>query len=93
MAPGPGKLQLVYTPAEGGAPVTMNVYDFKGKGVAMAMYNTDDVRATVCSYSDVEADIAYIVNTRICPLFVQDGVVQEDAPRMFFVNHYCTQSC
>ncbi|KIP04812.1 hypothetical protein PHLGIDRAFT_120358 [Phlebiopsis gigantea 11061_1 CR5-6] len=42
VAPGPGKIQLVYTPTDGGAPVTMNVYDFKGKGVAMAMYNTDE---------------------------------------------------
>ncbi|KAI0943589.1 hypothetical protein AcW1_002720 [Taiwanofungus camphoratus] len=42
VAPGPGKLQLVYTPANGGAPTTMDVYDFKGKGVAMSMYNTDD---------------------------------------------------
>jgi len=42
VAPGPGKLQLVYTPADGGAPTTMNVYDFKGKGVAMSMYNTDE---------------------------------------------------
>ena len=45
VAPGPGKLQLVYTPADGGEPTSINVYDFKGKGVAMAMYNTDDVRA------------------------------------------------
>lgn len=43
IAPGPGKLQLVYTPKDGGQPVTMEVYDFKGRGVAMAMYNTDDV--------------------------------------------------
>ncbi|KAI6112371.1 isocitrate dehydrogenase [Pisolithus croceorrhizus] len=42
LAPGPGKLQLVYTPADGGAPTTLEVYDFKGKGVAMAMYNTDE---------------------------------------------------
>ncbi|KAL4072184.1 isocitrate dehydrogenase [Scleroderma citrinum] len=42
LAPGPGKLQLVYTPADGGAPITLDVYDFKGKGVAMAMYNTDE---------------------------------------------------
>ena len=43
VAPGPGKIQLVYTPADGGEPTKINVYDFKGKGVAMAMYNTDDV--------------------------------------------------
>lgn len=43
IAPGPGKLQLVYTPADGSAATTLNVYDFKGKGVAMSMYNTDEV--------------------------------------------------
>ncbi len=42
IAPGPGKLQLVYTPADGSAPTTLNVYDFKDKGVALAMYNTDE---------------------------------------------------
>ncbi|KZT65172.1 isocitrate dehydrogenase [Daedalea quercina L-15889] len=42
IAPGPGKLQLVYTPADGGKPTVLDVYDFKGKGVAMSMYNTDD---------------------------------------------------
>ncbi|KAF9525261.1 isocitrate dehydrogenase [Crepidotus variabilis] len=39
---GPGKLQLVYTPTNGQPATTLNVYDFKGRGVAMAMYNTDD---------------------------------------------------
>ncbi|KAI0761389.1 isocitrate dehydrogenase [Trametes elegans] len=42
LAPGPGKLQLVYSPADGGAPTKIDVYDFKGAGVALAMYNTDD---------------------------------------------------
>ncbi|PPQ97276.1 hypothetical protein CVT26_006669 [Gymnopilus dilepis] len=42
VAPGPGKLQLIYTPAEGGPATVMDVYDFKGPGVAMAMYNTDE---------------------------------------------------
>jgi len=42
VAPGPGKLQLVYTPRDGSTPTTMDVYDFKGKGVAMSMYNTDE---------------------------------------------------
>ncbi|OBZ76217.1 Isocitrate dehydrogenase [NADP], mitochondrial [Grifola frondosa] len=42
LAPGAGKLQLVYRPADGGEPTTLDVYDFKGKGVAMVMYNTDD---------------------------------------------------
>jgi len=42
VAPGPGKLQLIYTPENGGEPTVMEVYNFKGKGVAMAMYNTDE---------------------------------------------------
>lgn len=42
VAPGPGKLQLVYTPTEGEKTV-LDVYDFKGPGVAMSMYNTDEV--------------------------------------------------
>jgi len=42
VAPGPGKLQLVYTPTDGGKPTVLDVYDFKGKGVAMSMYNTDE---------------------------------------------------
>ncbi|KAG7539697.1 hypothetical protein FFLO_03414 [Filobasidium floriforme] len=42
IAPGPGKLELTYTPADGGDKVVMNVYDFKGPGVALSMYNTDE---------------------------------------------------
>jgi isocitrate dehydrogenase len=40
---GPGKLQLVFTPEDKSKPVeTYNVYDYKGTGVGMAMYNTDE---------------------------------------------------
>ncbi|EDR10319.1 uncharacterized protein LACBIDRAFT_317084 [Laccaria bicolor S238N-H82] len=42
VAPGPGKLQMVYTPADGSAPTALDVYNFKGPGVAMSMYNTDE---------------------------------------------------
>ncbi|KAJ5886795.1 Isocitrate dehydrogenase [Penicillium subrubescens] len=40
--PGPGKLELVYTPV-GGEPERVQVYDFQsGGGVAQCQYNTDD---------------------------------------------------
>ncbi|KAJ6163993.1 isocitrate dehydrogenase mitochondrial [Penicillium chermesinum] len=40
--PGPGKLELVYTPA-GGEPEVAQVFEFKnGGGVAQTQYNTDD---------------------------------------------------
>jgi isocitrate dehydrogenase len=41
LVPGAGKLTLNYTPADGGAPIELDVYDFPGGGVALAMYNLD----------------------------------------------------
>ena len=40
--PGPGKLTITFTPEDGGEPLTREVMDFEGPGVAMAMYNLDD---------------------------------------------------
>ncbi|KAJ7348807.1 hypothetical protein DFH08DRAFT_129824 [Mycena albidolilacea] len=42
IAPGPGKLQMVYTPTDGSPATTLDVYDFVGRGVALSMYNTDE---------------------------------------------------
>jgi isocitrate dehydrogenase len=39
---GKGKLTITFTPEDGSAPVSHEVYDFEGNGVAMAMYNTDE---------------------------------------------------
>jgi isocitrate dehydrogenase len=39
--PGEGTLTLTYTPRDGSRPVELNVYDFPGGGIAMAMYNLD----------------------------------------------------
>jgi isocitrate dehydrogenase len=39
---GPGKLTMTFTPADGGAPVTRQVFDFHGGGVALGMYNLDE---------------------------------------------------
>jgi isocitrate dehydrogenase len=40
--PGPGKLQMVYTPKNGGPPQVMDVYNYEHKdgGVAITMFNT-----------------------------------------------------
>ncbi|OUM54103.1 hypothetical protein BVG19_g3453 [[Candida] boidinii] len=40
--PGAGKLELKYTPADGSEPQTFKVFDYKGSGVGLAMYNTDE---------------------------------------------------
>ena len=42
VVPGEGTLTLTYTPKDGSEPVELDVYDFPGGGIAMAMYNLDD---------------------------------------------------
>ncbi|MCW3001895.1 MAG: isocitrate dehydrogenase, NADP-dependent [Conexibacter sp.] len=42
VVPGKGTLTLTYTPTNGDEPIELDVYDFPGGGVAMAMYNLDD---------------------------------------------------
>jgi isocitrate dehydrogenase len=40
--PGPGKVELVYTPADGSPQVKNTIFDFKAPGVALGMFNTDE---------------------------------------------------
>jgi isocitrate dehydrogenase len=42
VVPGPGKVTITYTPADGGQPMEFEVAEFPGGGVAMGMYNFDD---------------------------------------------------
>ncbi|HET6614432.1 MAG TPA: NADP-dependent isocitrate dehydrogenase, partial [Dehalococcoidia bacterium] len=43
VVPGPGDLRITFTPADGGAPIEHDVFNFKsGGGVALAMYNVDE---------------------------------------------------
>jgi isocitrate dehydrogenase len=39
---GKGKLTISFVPEDGSAPQSYEVYNFKGDGVALAMYNTDE---------------------------------------------------
>jgi isocitrate dehydrogenase len=41
VVPGEGKLMLTFTPSDGTEPIELDVYDFPGGGIAMAMYNLD----------------------------------------------------
>lgn len=42
VAPGPGKLEMVYTPKDGGKKEVIEVYNYQGGGVAQTQYNTDE---------------------------------------------------
>lgn len=39
---GKGKLTVTFTPEDGGAPQSYEVFNFKGDGVALTMYNTEE---------------------------------------------------
>ena len=79
--PGAGNLQLVYTPADGKPAVTLDVYDFTGKGVALAMYNTDDVSSSFCflSIRVFKISVFLTVHRWVCKCLIQDGDYKEDA--------------
>ncbi|GIH21930.1 isocitrate dehydrogenase [NADP] [Acrocarpospora phusangensis] len=40
--PGEGALTLTFTPSDGSQPIELDVFDFPGGGVALAMYNLDE---------------------------------------------------
>jgi isocitrate dehydrogenase len=42
VVPGEGDLRLTFAPKDGGEPLDLDVYEFPGGGVALAMYNLDD---------------------------------------------------
>jgi isocitrate dehydrogenase len=39
---GPGKLKMVFVPEDGSSPQEFDVFNFKGPGIALAMYNIDE---------------------------------------------------
>ncbi|XP_058087321.1 isocitrate dehydrogenase [NADP], chloroplastic/mitochondrial isoform X2 [Magnolia sinica] len=52
----PGKLKMVFVPAEGETPVELDVYDFKGPGIALAMYNVDE---SIRAFAESSMSMAY----------------------------------
>ncbi|MDG4821070.1 NADP-dependent isocitrate dehydrogenase [Asanoa sp. WMMD1127] len=42
VVPGPGRVTITYTPADGSEPMEFEIADFPGGGVAMGMYNFDE---------------------------------------------------
>lgn len=63
IVPGPGTLQLVYTPAEG-TPTQIKVFEYKGSGIAQAQPNTD---ASIRDFAHVS--FKYALSRRL-PLYL-----------------------
>ncbi|XP_057532277.1 isocitrate dehydrogenase [NADP]-like [Amaranthus tricolor] len=56
LIPGSGKLKLVFVPEDGESSVELNVYDFKGPGVALAMYNVD---SSIRAFAESSMSLAF----------------------------------
>ncbi|KHJ75227.1 isocitrate dehydrogenase, NADP-dependent-like protein, partial [Oesophagostomum dentatum] len=42
VVPGPGKLEIKFIPADGSQEICHEVFNFKGPGISLSMYNTDE---------------------------------------------------
>ncbi len=73
---GKGKLTITFTPADGSEPISHEVYDFQGDGVAMSMYNTDEsIRgfARSCMNMALEKNWPLYMSTKNTILKAYDG--------------------
>lgn len=53
---GPGTAEIVFTPANGGAPIRKIIHTFKGKGILQGMHNTDE---SILSFAKSSFSFAY----------------------------------
>jgi isocitrate dehydrogenase len=77
---GPGKLELIHTPADGSAPQRHEVYTFKGDGVGMAMYNTKssiEAFATSCFEYALQKKMPLYLSTKNTILKQYDGMFMD----------------
>ncbi|MGI8867901.1 MAG: NADP-dependent isocitrate dehydrogenase [Mycobacteriales bacterium] len=76
VVPGPGKVSITYAPADGSEPVTREVADFPGGGVAVGMYNFDDsIRdfARASLRSGLDRELPVYLSTKNTILKAYDG--------------------
>jgi len=84
--PGPGKLKLVYEPSGGGSPQTWEVMDFKGPGIGMGMYNTDESIegfARSCFAYGLDRKFPVYLSTKNTILKVYDGRFKDIFQQIF----------
>ncbi|MAQ71099.1 MAG: isocitrate dehydrogenase (NADP(+)) [Alphaproteobacteria bacterium] len=84
--PGPGKLTLTYTPADGGDEQSYEVFDFPGGGVAMGMYNLDESIegfARACFNYGMARNVPVYMSTKNTILKAYDGRFMEIFSRVY----------
>lgn len=86
---GPGRLEMIHHPADGSAPQKFDVFEFKGNGVGMAMYNTNEsieAFAQSCFEYALQKKMPLYLSTKNTILKQYDGVFLET-----FANLYETK--
>jgi isocitrate dehydrogenase len=76
IVPGKGKLTMTFQPEDGGEPITREVFDFPGSGIAMSMYNLDEsIRgfARACFNYGLDLGWPVYLSTKNTILKVYDG--------------------
>lgn len=74
--PGAGTLKMSFTPADGGAPVEWDVFEFDSAGVALSMYNVDESIAgfaRACLNYGLQRHYPVYLSTKNTILKVYDG--------------------
>jgi len=84
--PGKGKLTMKFQPADGGAPMEFDVFEFPGPGVAMGMYNLEDSIvgfARACFNYGYERNYPVYLSTKNTILKAYDGFFKDTFQRIF----------
>jgi isocitrate dehydrogenase len=86
IVPGPGKVTMTFTPAGGGKPVSYDVHEFKGAGIAMGMHNLDESIigfARACMNYGVQRGWPVYLSTKNTILKVYDGRFKDLFEKVF----------
>ncbi|CEG78961.1 Putative Isocitrate dehydrogenase [NADP] [Rhizopus microsporus] len=87
VTPGPGKFEVVFTPADGSEPKRMEVFNFENTGgVGMAMYNTDESIegfAHACFRLALERKMPLYLSTKNTILKAYDGRFKDIFERIY----------
>ncbi|KAJ9521601.1 hypothetical protein QJQ45_008929 [Haematococcus lacustris] len=90
VVPGPGTVQIVYTPADGTAPVTYELHKFEGPGIAQGQFNLDSSIqgfATSCFEYALAKKWPLYLSTKNTILKAYDGRRVASASRPWVTGH------
>jgi isocitrate dehydrogenase len=87
---GPGKLKMIYEPSNGEAPKVFEVYEFKGPGTALCMYNTTEsieAFARSCFAYGLAKKWPVYLSTKNTILKKYDGLFKDIFQRIFTAEY------